>query len=428
MKKLRKFLRLLLLLLPFSLMSTAFAVSEHAGGTSYGGTYQHWTYDGDTNVSWDNLTYEHSRDPQWVTQLRRDVANNSLSPSFMAQASEFLLLWNYTHYFGTTDDVPGEAVESDNWLDLSEFRFQFSVLGHYPNSPSQWVFCGSGYTNVSDFVGNNTYSFNVGVYEGAILNVSKSGMSFTFDTDLSNYSESDWGFIFDGRVKMEIQLAGTNYNYDGKQFYIYSDSGSILSVNPFDSNTGNYLNGWFTTSSNNSGMYIKFTVVSNSEDGNFSFYFENVDIGGVTAPDTPELSYPEGNSTTNNYYDKEVNYYNYMTNATDILEDKVDASYLEDVQEWENWGLLSLPPGLCSLALEALGDYSSVCEFHFSGIAINVGDGQVLRVPPMHFEFDADDYGWLIPFRYLIALSLCLGLSYVAWDLICSIVNWGSKL
>ena len=409
MRKLRKFLRILLIILPFS-VSTAFAVSEHAGGTSYGGGYNE--YHDTTNVSWDNITYIHDRDPSWVTQMRIDVANSALSPSFTAEARQFLLMWNYTHYFGNLDNQPEQIVNADSYLPVNY-------------SQVTWAMRPSGYP----------FYWNIANHQGLTADTRLSGQTDTTFT-VGTYDYYNGAFIIhidsypmEQADEIKVTISGI-YGIKNRFTDISTNAYSVT----ITEGNGRYENGRLYYDDNASISLVALFHVNETGDYRFNFLSESI-TPEIVAPEAPELTYPTqtyydnstGDTVTNNYYDKEINYYNYMTNAVDVLEDKANFDYFEEqTQNGFSWGLLSLPAGLFAGTLEALGEYSSVCSFSSQPMSISILNGHYLHIPAMSFSFNADDYPWLLPFRYLIALSLLYVLCRQGWILLANVINGGT--
>lgn len=408
-RKLRKFLRILLIILPFS-CSTAFAVSEHAGGTAYGGTY--YEYNDTAQASWDNITYVHDRDPAWVTQMRKDVENSLLSPSFTAEARQFLLLWNYTHYYQTTENIPEQIVNADSYLPTNYYQVTFAMR------PDGYPF----YWNIANQIGVSSDVHSSG-------NLSAPFATGTYDFYNGNFEINVESFDADNADEIKLTI-NSFYGLQGNFTDISTNAYSVT----ITEGSATYENGRLYYNDNNSVSLVALFHINDNGQYRFNFLSETV-TPEIVAPETPDLTYPTqtyydnstGDTVTNNYYDKEINYYNYMTNAVDVLEDRADVNYFEEqTQNGFSWGLLSLPAGLTAGMLEALGEYSSVCKFSTQPMSLNILGGHYLHIPAMSFSFNADDYPWLLPFRYIIALSILFVLCKQGWILLANVINGGT--
>lgn len=409
MRKLRKFLRILLIILPFS-VSTAFAVEQHAGGNSYGGGYNE--YHDTAEASWDNITYIHDRDPSWVTQMRIDIANSLLSPSFTAEARQFLLMWNYTHYYGSLENQPEQIINADSYMPVNYYQVTWAMRGE--GVPFYWNIVNEiGISADTRITGETFATYAEGTYDfynGA----------FTVHID---------NFPLASAEELKVTISGIN-GIAGRFTDISTNAYSVTIIE----GNGSYENGRLYYDDNDVVSLVALFHPNTDGDYRFNFLSESI-TPEIVAPETPELTYPTqtyydnstGDTVTNNYYEKEINYYNYMTNAVDVLEDKADANYFEEqTQNGFSWGLLSLPAGLTAGMLEALGEYSSVCRFSTQPMSISILNGHYLHIPAMSFSFNADDYPWLLPFRYIIALSILFVLCKQGWILLANVINGGT--
>lgn len=406
MKKLRRFLRILLILLPFSILGICYA-DDHGGGVSDVHVYNHgggtaggtdWTEHGG-GLSTDDY------DPAWVSSMREDV--DSFEPDFSISAKKFLLWWDYFHKYGTTDSIPGDEFTSDTWQIPYEFRITVQYLYSYTN------YEGSYWTNYANIIVDPTIDNSVSGTDpwGTYYTLDYSNGKLTYSFDFSNLV-SDITFENDIRVQTYAYFNG----YPGIMRVVSpSPVGTFLTAG-----SNCYITDGNTVNIDTNPVMFYAHVGNNSY---IQYFWSDYIYGGVTAPETPILTYPT--DTTNNYYDQEKNYYYYMQNAVDLIEDSASVS---DFEFEYDWGLLSLPAGLIAGTLESLGEYSSVCSFSFNGIDFTLIGGEILSIPPMAFEFDADDYLWLLPFRYLIALSLLFVLSKQAWSLFSNIINGGDTI
>lgn len=417
----KKLLRIIIIFISFfTFYGFAFASASRSegGGTSYhSGGYHDSPYSRNDDFDWTDLYKTHIEDPVWLTSLRNDAQARNLSHDFQSTADDFLRYWNYVHYFGTRYSIPGADVSSNSWahsaylyVHLTSY-FQWGADSGGPwwdityNSPAMQY--------------DTTVSKNLTDSPGDLYGFTSGSASYE-DGVYKQVSTTSGGFGIDRTIARVRVTLSSVYSSDllgeGDVAFYSNDPGFDVVVI-----TGSELgDGKVKSDGHTIDVWLHFTDI----DFTFTIYVDDFAIGGVTAPSVPTLEYPS--YINNNYYDKEVNYYNYMTNALDnILDEGVVSDFFEDTSDW---GLLSLPPGLAVECLDALGSYSSVCEFHFDGLYLPIHGDTWFRVPPMHFEFDADDYDWLLPFRYLIALSLALTIAYWAYGLVCSALNWGSHL
>lgn len=401
-RKLRKFLRILLIILPFSILGFSYA-DDINGNSNYSfpgvaGLYDD-ALDGVKNV------YEWLLYGSEYKSIEADYNAGRMSDAGRENFEKFSDFVNHMVTYGTIDEIPGEEFSSNTWQIPYEFRitaqYSYSYVGY---NDIYWT----TYANLSPVDPTLSYSVSNTDPWGTAWLLSYQNGKITYNFDFSNL---DSGIKYEGDIRIQVYVYFNGY------------PGIIRAVSPSPVGT-------FLTSGLN--CYITDGNTINIEDGRIMFYahvgnnsyvqlyWSDYVINYVPPYEVPTFQYPS--ETNNNYYDKEVNEYNYYQTAVNKV---YDAGRAENFTFDVDWGLLNLPAGVALGVLSSLGDYTPVCSFNVQSMTFDIF-GNNLTIPAMNFSFNADDYTWLLPFRYIISIFILLGLAKAFWHIISYMVNGGS--
>lgn len=436
MRKLRKFLRILLILLPFSVVSLASATEYD--GNKYPDSYYidypgQWIIDGLSDSDpvsigikalFENQKKDWEEKNALYNQISTSVDNGQCSPRGKRNFQEFDRYLNHYLTYNTIEEIPGEEITSENWANPNYFymRIRTQALAQFDGSNPSWenilnkgsLSYTSTFTQDMSESPNDLYGINGGVatYSNGVYSqsVTLGESSFNLDSTI-------------GRAYVDIQ----NVYNEGEVAFYSSDPGFEVVIVQGErvgdsENKVKALDG-----SSEIIVWLHFSSLNY----NFTIFTDNFVFGGVPAPALPDIQFPQktyidnstGDTVTNNYYEEEKQYYNYYNNVISQIQNAGNATDFSFDMEW---GLLNLPIGIVAGSLDAL-QYSETLEFHTSEHEITLPGGEIFTFPKMDLSFDPDDYTWLTPFRYLISLFILVGLAKCLWKMISNIVNGGGE-
>lgn len=415
MKFVKKIMRIIILLLAFiGVSSFAFAGRYHSGGTNWSGNYPYGDRGGGLSTEDYNPNdafVVNDDDTFMQRRLKEDFASNKFSSEFADSVSEFLNYLHYVRYFGTSESIAGEDVNLDNWAMPYELRVTIQFYFQYVNYPEQGYY----FETAANLIISDVTQTYEGVYNhpfgvNTVWKYENGKISYTID------SSNAQGIVVDDSL-VRMQVISYSNSWQGYNSVVSPNpSGEFLvSIRDCEIENGNFVK-------INRSQYWYYAHLSSS-DSWLKIYWSDYSQGGVTAPTVPHLFYPNSGDT---YFNEEVNYYNYMSNQMEMLEDSYSFT-MEDMEEFydDDWGLLSLPSGIFLGMLDAMGEYSSVFSFHVNRISIWLPGNHYLTIPEMNTEIDLNDYPALLPFRYIISFFLLYRLSIMLWGIILSYVNNG---
>lgn len=436
MRKLRKFLRILLIILPFSIVGISYA-TEFEGNQVYDGAYidtgDSHVQDGDEFLNSIDTTIKGIMDKLFFEGFsdiidgfgQGVISGKKYSEIALQNYNEFIPFIEHYGTYGTINLIPGEEYTSDDWNIPHSVRFtKIDYAYSYRDYPEQGSFW-SGYWSISELDVTDSYTYeNIDPW-GAKIIASWDNGKLSYNIDLSNL---DPGVIYESGLGIRIETTFYS-NQLGGIIRVVSPQAAGVFLNPIDNCTvtdGNTIH-----IDDNSGTFKFRQYLDDSQIGYIQYYWSDYVINEVPAYEPPVLQYPQrtyidnstGDTVTNNYYDEEVYYYNYMQSVINQIE---NAGSANDFSFDMDWGLLNLPIGIIATSLDAL-EYSPTLEFHTSAHEFTLVGGETFTFPKLDLSFDPNNYAWLTPFRYLISLFILVGLAKCLWKMIQNVVNGGGE-